>query len=79
MIGCCGNMAWLMILGGILATGLVVALVLGIVWLARRSTRSVASTETPLETLKRRLAEGEVTPEQFENMKRQLGEEERRP
>ncbi|MGH2521478.1 MAG: SHOCT domain-containing protein [Anaerolineales bacterium] len=32
-----------------------------------------------METLKRRLAEGEVTPEQFENMKRQLGEEERRP
>ncbi len=77
-----GGMMGTMVLWGLLALvlliGLITAVVLGIIWLARRASESTGlstkSTETPLEILKRRLAQGEITLEQFETMKHQLQE-----
>jgi putative membrane protein len=50
----------------------------GIVWLVRSSSRGSAGpsappNEAPLDILKRRYAKGEITKEQFEQMKRDLG------
>lgn len=55
--------------------GLVVVVVLGIIWLVRQtghSRPSTLATEAPGEILKRRYAQGEITAEQYEAMKRQL-------
>lgn len=71
-----GMPAWMWmgtLLGGLLVLGLVAALAGAIVWVARRA-RPVQSAERPLEILKRRLASGEITLEQFEAMTRQLEE-----
>ena len=54
--------------------GLAIVVALGVIWLARRSGGASPTTETPLDLLKRRLAQGEVTPEEFSAMKRQLQE-----
>ena len=72
MIGCCGGMMWLMVLGAILVTGLIGAGMLALIWAIRRSQGSNSKSEAPLEILRRRLARGELTPEEFEAMKRQL-------
>ena len=64
-----GMMAW-MLLGGVLALAVLIALVMGIVWLARelvggraphdRSPASVAASPTPAEILEQRYAAGEI-------------------
>ena len=64
-----------MFFGFLLFIGLIVAVVLGIIWLARQPGQSRLSTpaaEPPGEILKRRYAQGEITGEQYETMKRQL-------
>ena len=49
----------------------------GVVWLAQMLTRATRTSarpdESPLEILKRRYAKGEITKEQFDQMKRDLG------
>jgi putative membrane protein len=56
---------WLLILGGV---------VLLVVWLARNSGKTTgASTESALDILKARYAKGEITKNQFDAMKRDLG------
>ena len=62
------------LIGFVLLVGLAAVVALGVIWLMRRSGGVSPATETPLEVLKRRLAQGEVTPEQFNAMKRQLQE-----
>jgi|SRR5581483_1387290 putative membrane protein len=65
-------------LGMLLFWGLIIA---GVVWLLRGGTQSrpasesamMPHVETPLEILKRRYANGEITKEQFEEMKNTLG------
>ena len=60
----------------ILFWGLIIA---GVVWLVQSLARGTGSSsgappgESPLEILKRRYAKGEITKEQFEEMKRDLG------
>jgi putative membrane protein len=74
-------MGWLgwPVLGGIGMILFWVLLVGGIVWLVQslvRGTRTGAPSDpdgSPLEILKRRYAKGEITKEQFEQMKRDLG------
>ena len=67
-------------LAGSLVTFLFLLLiVLAVVSLADSGERGAArgalptSPETPLEILKRRYAQGEITKEQYEDMKRELG------
>lgn len=73
-----GTMALWGLFAFVLLIGLITAVVLGVTWLVRRGSESTGAatktTETPLEILKRRLAQGEITFEQFETMKRQLQE-----
>jgi putative membrane protein len=58
---------WALIIGGV---------VLLVVWLARNTGRTALGTsggESPLEILKARYAKGEITKEQFDAIKRDLG------
>jgi len=72
----------LMFMGRGIGTLLFLALIIGgIVWLTRGSSRSAmitpsgaASLETPLDILKRRYAAGEITKEQYAEMKKEISE-----
>ncbi len=58
---------WALIIGGI---------VLLVVWLARNAGRTAlgaSPTDAPLDILKARYAKGEITKEQFDAIKRDLG------
>ena len=68
-----GMMGGMMLIGFLLLVGLAAVVALGVTWLVRRSGGVNPATE-PLEVLKRRLAQGEITPEEFSAMKRQLQE-----
>lgn len=67
-------MAPWMILGWILTLGVVVGIVFAVVWVVRQGNNPGKTTETPIDVLKRRYAQGEITKEQFEIMKRTLEE-----
>jgi putative membrane protein len=66
------------VFGLVLSVLLIVLLVLGTVWLVQSAAKSAGDAtrrgaEGPLDILKRRYASGEITKEQFESMKRDLG------
>ena len=61
---------WMMMVGMLLFWGGVGALV---VWVARRSRAPQHNADPALDILRRRLAAGEITPEDFEKTKRALG------
>lgn len=67
-----------MLVSFVVLIGIITAIVLGSLWLVRRTSGSTDPTtklvETPLEILKRRLAHGEITLEQFETLKHQVQE-----
>jgi uncharacterized membrane protein len=65
-------------LGWVFILALSVLLISAVVWMIRATRRSAAAPETPLSILQRRLARGEVSPEQFETIKRQLAWEQGR-
>ena len=58
--------------GWVFILTLMVLLIAAVVWMIRATRRSGAAPETPMNILQRRLARGEVSPEQFETIKRQL-------
>jgi putative membrane protein len=72
----------LFLIGRGIGTLLFLALIIGgIVWLTRGSSRGAMITpsgaaplETPLDVLKRRYAAGEITKEQYAEMKKDIGE-----
>ena len=66
--------------GGLLPLVLGVLVIVGIVWLVAALARGPVSPsqpapaiESPLDILKRRYAKGEITKEQFEEMRRDIG------
>jgi len=65
----------LMILFWVLVIGGVVALVVGFTRAGQGQTgpRPAAPNQTPLDILQARYAKGEITKEQFEEMRRDLG------
>jgi putative membrane protein len=67
---------WLAMLLGFLAMLAVIAVVvLAVVWLVRALTgtaRTGTERETPMETLRRRLAAGEISHDEFERMQQTL-------
>jgi len=66
-----GFFGWLMML---LFWALIIAgAVLVIRWLVDQTRSPALGSETALDVLKRRYAKGEITKEQFEAMKRDLG------
>jgi len=68
---------WWMAVGGVwmvlLWAGFLLLLVLGVKWLVRQG-RDGGSRRTPLDIAKERYAKGEITREEFEEMKRHLGD-----
>ena len=71
------GLGWLGPLFGLsLFVGLIGLLVVGTVWLVRRTAqRPVMATQTgqnPLELARRRLATGEITPDEFEDLRQRL-------
>ena len=69
----------MMLLGPILLLVLLAVLIGGVVWAAQAATRGGISAgggriggETSLEILKRRYASGEITKDQFDEMKRAI-------
>lgn len=69
-----------MLLGGLLMLAFWVLVIGGVIWLVvtlARGSQSTAGAPTagqiPLDILKTRYAKGEITKEQFEEMKRDLG------
>jgi len=70
-----GGLGWIgMIFGFIFFVVIVIGIILLIVWLVRRSGYNVADKTSmhSLEILKERYAKGELTKEQYENMKKEL-------
>jgi putative membrane protein len=61
---------WMAMAGMLLFWGGVVALV---IWLIRRSSLPQHTNDAALDILRRRLAAGEITPEDFERTKKALG------
>jgi len=73
------GMMGMMLIWPILLLVLVVLCVVGAVWFAQSASRSAtpsagagATGESPLDILKRRYAGGEITKEQFEEMRKAL-------
>lgn len=69
-----GFMAFWMISGWLVLIGILVVIVLGVVWVVKRADKTTQPDETPLTTLKRRYAAGEIDADQFEKMKVQVSE-----
>ena len=71
-----GTMGWIsMILGFIFFILIIIGVVFLIVWIVKRATHSGIEDKTgskALEVLKERYAKGEITKEQYENMKKDL-------
>lgn len=61
-------------LGWVWVLALLTLIIIACVWTIRSASRPPQVAESSLEILKRRFARGEIPPEQFETMKRQLSE-----
>ncbi len=70
-----GGIGWIgMIFGFIFFLAIIIGVVLLIVWLVRRTGYNVSEkpSSRSIEILKERYAKGELTKEQYENMKKEL-------
>ena len=71
-----GGLGWIgMVFGFIFFILLVIGIIFLIVWLVKRSNNPGVENKTDskyLEVLKERYARGEITKDQFDNMKRDL-------
>ena len=76
MGGFFGGMGWIgMILGFIFFIAIIIGIILFIVWIVKRSTHDSADYKTEsksLEVLKERYAKGEITKEQYEEIKKNI-------
>ena len=76
MGGYFGGMGWIgMILGFIFFIAIIIGIILFIVWIVKRTTHSYVEPKTEskaLESLKERYAKGEITKEQYEEIKKDL-------
>lgn len=66
------GMGWWMVLGGFWSVVFVIAVVWLVVWTANRGVPSQPPREDPLEIAKRRLARGEISKEEFDELKRAI-------
>lgn len=67
------GMGWWMLFGGFWSLALLAAIVGLVVWaVSRAGAAQPTAREDPLEIAKRRLAHGEITVEQFEEIKRTI-------
>ena len=67
------GMGWWMVLSGILALIFLAVLIALVVWGVRQGTgRSTAGTKKALDIAKERYARGEISKEEFEQLKKDL-------
>ncbi len=70
------GLAWLVLLVRLIVWGIIIAgVVLVVAWLANMMRRPVAATssrETPLDILRLRYAKGEITKEQYDQLRQDL-------
>lgn len=59
-------------MGWVLVLGLAVFLIISVVWTIKLARRPSSKPDSPLTILQRRFARGEIGPDQFETIKRQL-------
>lgn len=70
-----GGLGWIgIIFSFIFFVAIIIGVILLIVWLVRRSAYSVAekTSSRSLDILKERYVRGEITKDQYENMKKEL-------
>lgn len=76
MGGYYGGMGWIgLVLGIIFLIVIIVGIILLIVWIVKRTTNSAIEPKTDikaLEVLKERYAKGEISKEQYEDIKKDL-------
>ena len=70
MDGMGGGFMWFGWIFGVIFIGLIIWVVIAIVNKSQSSNQSLPSSETPLDILRRRYAKGEITKEEFDEMKR---------
>ena len=68
---------WFMLIGGVVSLAVIVGIILLIVWAVRKGSerRSVGGTtmsKSPLDIARERYARGEITKEQYEQLKKDL-------
>lgn len=68
-----GMMSW-MLLWGLVGLALLVAIVVGTVWLVRRGFELPARDDSPEATLRRRFAAGEIDQDEFFRLRADLKE-----
>jgi putative membrane protein len=70
-----GNAVFGLIGACVLFLVVIAAIVLLVLWITRttRTTQAAAQAQAPLDVLKARYARGEVTKEQYEEIKKELG------
>lgn len=72
MDGMMGGMGWTLFSGAALMIGLLLLVAIVVVWQRMGEARGLDSTyESPLDILRRRLAMGEIAPEEFDRLKQQ--------
>ncbi len=73
-----GMMGWgwlAMVIAFLVMLAVIAAVIVGVVWLVRAlggSTRPSTERETPMEILRRRMAAGEISNDEYERMKQML-------
>jgi uncharacterized membrane protein len=65
-----GLSPWMWILGSLMMVIVIGALILLVVWAVKIVGRPSPASNTPLDVLKRRLAAGEITHDEYENTRR---------
>jgi putative membrane protein len=73
MWGVHDGMGWWMLFGSIWFIVFWGAVIYFAFWAVSRITRDQRREDTPLEILKRRYARGEISREEFEQMRREIG------
>lgn len=68
------GMMWWMLLWSLVGLALLVALVLGTVWLVRRGIGSTRREDSPDEVLRRRFAAGEIDEDEYYRLRANLQE-----
>jgi len=76
MGGFFGGMGWIgMIVGFIFLIAIIIGIILFIIWIVKRTTHNPVDLKTEsksLEVLKERYSKGEITKEQYEEIKKDI-------
>lgn len=63
---------WVSVIGGIVSLLFLAGLIVLVIWAVRSFTRPAAGSDTAMEVLRRRLAAGEISQDEFDKTRRIL-------